>query len=390
MRNTRWAVALVTVSCLTTSAVAFAPPVGASTSGTAAYTMACPPARPGFVQCFVQAKTVNDVAVGSSSPSGLTPTDIETAYGLPSETSGAGQTVGIVDAFDDPNAEADLATYRSQFGLQPCTTANGCFRKVDEAGGTSYPKANKGWGIEISIDLDMVSATCPLCHIILVEASSGSLKNVGRSVNEAISLGATEVSNSYGGNEKDHNDLRFDSKFYNHPGIPLTAGTGDSGYGDSFIYPAASPFVTAVGGTNLIKDESTRGYSETAWQGTTSGCSRQETKPSWQTDTGCATRTVADVSAVAADVASYDTFREGGWITVRGTSIGTPIIASVYALAGNGSTIDNASAIYSNPGALFDVTSGSNGTCTATYLCNAGPGYDGPTGWGTPNGTGAF
>jgi subtilase family serine protease len=298
--------------------------------------------------------------------------------------------VGIVDAFDDPNAEADLATYRSQFGLQPCTTANGCFRKVDEAGGTSYPKANKGWGIEISIDLDMVSATCPLCHIILVEASSGSLKNVGRSVNEAISLGATEVSNSYGGNEKDHNDLRFDSKFYNHPGIPLTAGTGDSGYGDSFIYPAASPFVTAVGGTNLIKDESTRGYSETAWQGTTSGCSRQETKPSWQTDTGCATRTVADVSAVAADVASYDTFREGGWITVRGTSIGTPIIASVYALAGNGSTIDNASAIYSNPGALFDVTSGSNGTCTATYLCNAGPGYDGPTGWGTPNGTGAF
>jgi len=389
MKYMRWIAAAVAFGCLATSTVGFVTPVGASASGVG-YTMACPTASPDGVRCFVEEKTVNGVVVGSSTPTGLFPADIQAAYNLPSGTAGAGQTVGIVDAFDDPNAEADLAVYRTQFGLGSCITGNGCFRKVDESGGTNYPRGSKGWGQEISLDLDMVSATCPMCHIILVEASSGSLKNVGESVNEAVALGATEVSNSYGGNEKDHNDARFDSKFYDHPGVPLTAATGDYGYGDSFIYPAASPFVTAVGGTNLTKDGSTRGYSETAWQNTTSGCSRQEAKPSWQTDTGCTTRTVADVSAVAADVASYDTFRDVGWSEVRGTSVGSPIIASVYALAGNGSSINNASAIYSNTGSLFDVTSGSNGTCTATYLCNAGPGYDGPTGWGTPNGTGAF
>jgi len=263
---------------------------------------------------------------------------------------------------------------------------------VDESGGTNYPVGNKGWGQEISLDLDMVSATCPKCHILLVEATDQANANLGESVNTAVSLGATEVSNSYGDNQKTLNEAQYDSLYYDHPGIPLTAGSGDFNYGSKWEYPAASPFVTAVGGTNLSKASNARGYTETVWKHDGSGCSFQEAKPSWQTEAGCTTRMIADVAAVAADVAVYDTFQGKGWAKFVGTSIATPIIASVYALAGNRSSIKNPSFIYSHVSGstIFDVMSGSNGTCSISYLCNAGPGYDGPTGWGTPNGTGAF
>jgi len=317
---------------------------------------------------------------------------LQNAYLLPSSTNGAGQTVAIVDAYDDPNAEADLGTYRSTFGLSACTTGNGCFRKVNESGvAGSYPAASGSWSQEISLDLDMASAICPNCHILLVEATSNAFTDLGSSVNTAVSLGATEVSNSYGGSEFSSESL-YES-YFNHPGVPITVSSGDGGYGVDF--PAASQYVTAVGGTSLSQASNARGWSETAWSSAGSGCSAYITKPTWQTDAGCSRRTVADVSAVAdpnTGVAVYDSYAyngASGWLVFGGTSVSSPIVASVYALAGNGTTINNGSYPYGHTGSLYDVVSGSNGTC-GTYLCNAGQGYDGPTGLGTPNGTGGF
>ncbi|WP_329560889.1 S53 family peptidase [Kitasatospora sp. NBC_01266] len=338
-------------------------------------------------------------AQADATVSGYGPADIQSAYNLASAAAanGAGETVAIVDAQDDPNAESDLATYRSQFGLPACTSAGGCFSKVDENGGTNYPSPDSGWAGEISLDLDMVSATCPNCNILLVEASSASTQDLGTAVNQAVALGAKFVSNSYGGSESS-DEVNADSSYYNHPGVAITASAGDSGYGVE--YPAASPYVTAVGGTSLTQDSSARGWSESVWgtsatEGTGSGCSAYETKPTWQTDSGCANRTVADVSAVAdpaTGVAVYDTYGASGWNVYGGTSASSPIIASVYALAGNpGANTTPAADLYAaDPSNLNNVTTGSNGDCGGTYLCTAGPGYNGPTGLGTPNGTGAF
>jgi subtilase family serine protease len=324
-------------------------------------------------------------------PSGYAPADLLAAYnlGAASASGGSGQVVAIVDAYDDPNAESDLAVYRSQFGLPACTTSNGCFRKVDQNGGTNYPRANSGWAEEISLDLDMVSAICPNCKILLVEAASSSFSDLSASVDRAAAMGATEISNSYGGSE--YSSETSDQSHYDHPGIAITVSTGDNGYGVEF--PAASRYVTAVGGTSLYK--SGNAYSETAWSGAGSGCSAYIAKPSWQTDGGCANRTVGDVSAVAdpnTGVAVYDTYRlhPGGWLVFGGTSVSAPIVAGVYALAGNAASLNYASLAYSNTSSLNDVTSGSNGSCGGSYLCTAVAGYDGPTGNGTPSGTGAF
>src|SRR5690242_1623609 len=324
-------------------------------------------------------------------PEGLNPSDLQAAYNLPSATAGKGQTIAIVDAYDDPNAEDDLGVYRAQFGLPACTTANGCFRKVDENGGTNYPAPDTGWAGEISLDVDMVSAICPNCHILLVEAKQPTMDDLGAAVNTAVKLGARYVSNSYGGAE-DTADTTADSKFFNHPGVAITAASGDSGFGTS--YPAASQYVTAVGGTSLSRSSNDRGWAESAWTGAGSGCSRFDAKPSWQADAGCGKRSIADVSAVAdpeTGLAVYQTYGGNGWAVYGGTSASTPIIASVHALAGNPGAGDNpASYPYRHAGNLFDVTSGSNGTCGTAYLCTAGPGYDGPSGLGTPNGATAF
>jgi len=330
---------------------------------------------------------------GGGTISGYGPSDLQSAYKLPSATAGGGQTVAIVDAYDDPNAEADLGVYRSHFGLASCTTANGCFRKVNQAGTTSYPTANSGWGQEISLDLDMVSAICPNCRILLVEASSASNADLATSVDTAVSLGANAISNSYGGSESS-GEVSYDAH-YNHPGVAITASSGDSGYGPQ--YPAASPYVTAVGGTTLTRDSSSRGFTETVWSGAGSGCSAYESKPSWQHDPSCAKRAIADVAAVAdpaTGVAVYDSYAskgQSGWLVFGGTSVASPIIASVYALAGNAASVTYGSASYTSPtGSLFDVTLGSNGSCGGTYLCTGEVGYDGPTGNGTPNGTAGF
>ena len=376
------AVAAMAATALAMTGTADAAPTGVTT----VHSCSTAPA-PGYAACTALRRT--DAAARSFGPavSGLTPANLQSAYKLP--TGGAGKTVAIVDAYDDPNAESDLATYRSNFGLPACTTANGCFKKVNQTGGTSYPTGDTGWSEEISLDIDMVSAVCPSCHILLVEATSASYVNLGTAVNEAVKLGATAVSNSYGGGESSAETTSYDA-YYNHPGVAITVSSGDSGYGVE--YPAASRYVTAVGGTHLVTSSTTRGWTETAWSGAGSGCSAYEAKPTWQTDTSCSRRTVADVSAVAdpaTGVAVYDTYGVSGWLVFGGTSVASPIVASVYALSGNVSGVP-ASLAYSHTSSLFDVTSGSNGSCSGTYLCTAKAGYDGPTGLGTPNGTGAF
>jgi hypothetical protein len=323
---------------------------------------------------------------------------LQSAYNLAaiSATAGADQTVAIVDAYDAPNAEADLNAYRSRFGLSACTTASGCFRKVNQSGTAGpYPALDASWAQEISLDLDMVSAICPNCKILLVEASSNSYADLGAAVNKAASMGANAISNSYGGSEW-NGEAGYWESFYNHPGIALTASAGDSGYGAEF--PAASGFAIAVGGTTLNQatNAGTRSATETVWSGSGSGCSAYIPKPSWQHDTGCAQRTVADVAAVAdpaTGVWVYDSTPSGGqsgWLVFGGTSVASPIVASVAALAGN-SSVQYASGLYAAaPLSFFDITSGSNGTCGGTYLCTGLVGYDGPTGRGSPNSTTAF
>ncbi|MFJ3304367.1 peptidase S8 [Streptomyces sp. NPDC086549] len=356
-----------------------------------------------FQKARAEADGVTPKSADAATPSGYGPTDLQSAYGLTSAaaSNGSGETIAIVDAYDDPNAEADLATYRSYYGLSACTTANGCFKKVSQTGSTtSLPSANTGWAEEISLDLDMASAICPKCNILLVEATSATMANLGTAVNRAVTLGAKYVSNSYGGSESS-SDTSYDSSYFNHPGVAITVSAGDSGYGAE--YPAASKYVTSVGGTALSKATSTtRGWTETVWktsssEGTGSGCSSYDTKPTWQTDTGCSKRTISDVSAVAdpaTGVSVYDSYGiTAGWYTFGGTSASSPIIAGVYALAGTPSSSSYpASFPYAKAGtsALNDVTSGNNGSCSTTYLCTAQSGYDGPTGWGTPEGVSAF
>ena len=362
----------------------------------------CGAAKAGSARCLAVVRTTitslstsgDAVSPAATTPSGKSPANLQSAYNLPSSTAGSGQTVAIVDAYNDPNAEADLAVYRSYFGLSACTTANGCFKKVNQTGGTTYPATDGGWAEEISLDIDMVSAVCPNCKIILVEATTSSFANLGTAVNEAATLGANAISNSYG-SSGDASDSTY-SKYYNHAGIAVTASSGDSGYGIS--YPASSHYVTAVGGTTLTAASSTtRGWTETAWADAGSGCSTYNTALTGQASfsTGCSKRAEADVSAdadPATGVSVYDSYAYqgySGWLTFGGTSVSSPIIASVFALAGNAASIDN-NYPYTHSTSLYDVTSGSNGSCSTSQWCTARTGWDGPTGLGTPNGVGAF
>jgi subtilase family serine protease len=365
------------------------PANAASQTTPAAFHHACASAKAGYAHCDALVQNEAGTAAKTlkselAAPSGLSPANLQSAYKLPSSTGGSGQTVAIVDAYDDPNAEADLNVYRSQYGLGSCTTANGCFRKVEQSG----TPADAGWAEEISLDLDMVSAVCPKCKIVLVEANSASFAALGSAENTAAGL-ANVISNSYGGS--DASDSSYGS-YYNHPGKAITVSSGDSGYGVE--YPASSHYVTAVGGTSLRTASNSRGWSETAWSGAGSGCSAYNTALSGQSGlTGCSRRAVADVSAVAdpsTGVAVYDTYGGvGGWLVFGGTSVAAPVVAGVFGLAGNAASINN-NYPYSHTGSLFDVTSGSNGSCSTTKWCHAGAGWDGPTGLGTPNGTGAF
>jgi PKD repeat protein len=359
----------------------------------------CGPPAAHAARCLAHVVTHQDSAVPLATvtyQSGFGPADLKDAYKLPTlaDSPGSGPTVAIVDAYDNPNAESDLAAYRTQFQLGDCTTANGCFKKVNQNGVQgSYPAGDTGWGAEIDLDIEMVAAACPACKILLVEAKDASFTNLMTAVDYAVG-NAQFVSNSYGAPEFS-GETTFDSHFNHTPNVGITVSSGDDGYGVQ--YPAASRYVTAVGGTSLTKNTGvSRGWSETAWSGAGSGCSALEQKPAWQHDTGCTRRTVADVSAVAnpsTGVAVYDSFGStstGNWFVYGGTSVASPFVAAVWAL-GPAVATTSAQIPYLHTGGWYDVTSGSNTNhCRSGYLCKAVGGFDGPTGLGTPTGASGF
>jgi subtilase family serine protease len=371
----------------------------------------CEQTTDGAARCHAHVVVDQDgEPMATAAPSGFGPADLQAAYGLPPDTGalGSGPIVAIVDAYDHPNAEKDLNAYRAQFGLGACTTGNGCFKKVNQNGVQgSYPKANTGWAGEIALDIEMVSALCPSCKILLVEAKSAYMTDLGAAVKRAVTMGAVVVSNSYGAVEGT-NALPDDQNYFRSAGAVYTVSSGDNGY--RVECPACGMYVTAVGGTTLVKNSSTRGWSETAWSGAGSGCSTKISKPAWQHDSGCAMRTVADVSAVADPVTGVAVYFSYGlkkfqspWVKYGGTSVAAPVMAAIYArggvkltavpLAGTTPSVTP----YDNPAAFNDVVGGSNGTCTSAdpnvntdYLCTAVSEYDGPTGLGTPKGVPAL
>jgi subtilase family serine protease len=379
--------------------------------------LVCGVPAPRFASCHAAVVTNSSgVPVVNSSPGSGSygPAQFHIGYNLPCTPGGSvssvcaapvsfgGQTIAIVDAYDDPTAEADLATYDLQYGLPACTTANGCFKKIDQTGGTTYPAANGNWALEISLDVQVAHMICQTCKMMLVEANSNSVNDLGTAVNEAVSLGATEVSNSYGGNEF-NGETSFDS-YYSHANVAITASTGDSGYGAQ--YPASSAGVLAVGGTTFHLNSDNTYASEAVWSSSGSGCSTYETANSWQTSvsdwsqTQCTSRRgAADVGADAdpsSGAAVYDSTpyngMSPGWWTVGGTSLSSPLIASVIALAGGTAGVTNAESLpytHFNATNSHDITAGSNGTC-GTIMCTGAVGYNGPAGMGTPNGTGGF
>ena len=213
----------------------------------------------------------------NAAPSGYGVSDLRNAYKI-TTTGSSSFTIAIVDAFGYPNASADLAVYRAQYGLPPCTTSNGCLRVVNQTGGTKLPRLDVGWAQESALDLQMVSAMCPSCHILLVKSTNDYLNNLAAAANYAATH-ANAVSNSYGGSEGGTSSYE---PSYNHTGVAVTVSSGDSGYGVQF--PASSPHVTAVGGTSLVHAANSRGWAETAWSGAGSGCSSVFGKPSWQHD----------------------------------------------------------------------------------------------------------
>jgi len=351
---------------------------------------ACAHAVGPMARCHARIVTTPGGAIVASARapvSGYGPADLRGAYKI--TANGRKMTiVAAVTAYGYNNAEADLGVYRVHFGLSACTTANGCFKKLNQSGAQGpYPAQNLGWAEEAALDIDMASAMCPNCQIWLIEANSASVADLAASVDTAATLGAHAISNSYG--SADSAATKAQEGHYNHPGIAITASAGDSGFGTT-EFPASSPHVTAVGGTHLVRDMSARGWAETALAG--GGCTTYK-KPSWQTDTGCAKRTIVDVAAVAdpaTGVAVYGPVSgtSSGWMVFGGTSVAAPIIAGVYGV--NGGTVTYGSNPYAHPLALFDIVTGGGGSCTPSYLCNAGPGYDGPTGMGTPDGATAF
>jgi hypothetical protein len=396
--NRRWrlvSLTIIAVLCLLAWAPdsrALAGQVARSATGDASSGCAAPAV--GQVTCGALV-TAGGLPAGTlaagTTPGGFGPSAIQDAYGFQSSTAGMRQTVAVVTAYDDPTAETDMGTYRSQFSIPACTTANGCFSKVNETGGTSYPGNPAGWAAATAISLDMISAVCPHCRIILVEATDSSIGNLGQAENEAVALGARFVDNTWFTDEVTYgtSEPGYDSSYFSHPGVAITAPDGNSG-GYGTYYPAASPDVIAVGGTTLTQAGGTsRGWTETAWSGSGAGCSPYEAKPSWQTDTGCSTRMLNDISAIAdpgSPIAIYDT-SDNGWATGGGNDVATAVVAAAYALAGSPPAGSSpASFLYAHVGNLInDITTGSDGTCAPapSYFCTASAGYDGPTGVGT-------
>jgi hypothetical protein len=437
-RHHRRARAAAAFACAAAAALALSPVAGASLSRSAYRAQrACATPPPGSAACLgvrlltvglteadLKANAKRQAAeAGAGAPAvsnkqpiagGLTPELLHAAYALPNATFPASQqTIAVVDAFNDPTAEADLGVYDRQFGLPECTTANGCFRKLNQEGRASpLPQREGGWATEISLDVQMAHAICQSCHVLLVEADDESFANLGAAVNAAVSAGATEVSNSYGGAEQ--SGYTAYNGPYNHPGVVVTASAGDCGYfnegcrgTEAANFPASSPDVVAVGGTTLTQSGAT--WTSTVWEGGGSGCSTVFEAPKWQSEaagfsaTACASgRSVGDVAAVGNPYTGVDVYDSTanpggyptGWGVWGGTSVASPVIAAEFGLGGGAHGVAYpAATLYSHIGEgsdLYDVVSGSNGSCTDASSCSARHGYDGPTGVGSPVGLGAF
>jgi hypothetical protein len=407
----------------------------------------------------VRPYAAGDGSSESGPAGGLTPAQLAGVYGYEPNAGGSGQTLAIVDAYDDPNIESDLQTFDQEYGISACTQANGCFRKLSETGSsTLLPEPDKtGWSLEISLDVEVAHSTCPQCKILLIEARNSSFKDLSRGVEEAAALGATEISNSYGGAEASlgANELAA----YDRPGVVVTAAAGDEGYDDWTRFnakkksvpgvpnmPASLPSVVAVGGTTLELDEAGRRERETVWNGngplddsayaegaSGGGCSALFAAQPWQQGasgfaaSGCGDKRLAvDVAADANPNTGFDIYdsydcgeecerskRGSDWLTIGGTSLSTPFISALYALAGGSNGVsDPALTLYGHLGdadALYDVTEGGNGycddeglacganqsfnldlDCEGTTACNAAPGFDGPSGVGAPNSLNLF
>lgn len=363
----------------------------AAASASAPVRAACAAAPAGFARCFAQYVQAAPGMATADAAQPVTPGDIRSAYRL-NVADGAGRTVAIVDAFDNPKAERDLARFRARYSLPPCTTANGCFHKVNASGADApLPQPDRGWGVEIALDLDAVSSACPRCHILLVEGGNNSFLSLARAADTAVALGADVVSNSYGADE--FAGMHRFAGHYQHPGVPIIASTGDFGFGAA-AFPAVMRTTIAVGGTRLVTAPGTpRGWAETAWSGAGSGCSAYIPKPAWQHDRHCLMRTVADISADAAPATGLiveDSFGFPGELLVGGTSLAAPLIAAMIAQSADPSTMSDASSIYAHSAQFNDVVGGRNGWCGGDYLCTAVHGYDAPTGIGTPNGVGGL
>ncbi|WP_335984183.1 S53 family peptidase [Streptomyces sp. CA2R106] len=409
---------------------------GDDASGTAAATApvsVCSAPPPGQLAC--QAEVMPDTSVpGARSfspkadaalPDGYGPSDLQSAYHIASDVAahaGKGRTVAIVDAYDAPTVEADLAVYRATYGLPACTTDNGCFRKVNQNGDAApLPPVDVSWAVEVSLDVEAVSAACPDCNILLVEGDAAGAIQLATAEDTAVRLGASAVSNSYSAPESTQWDgvlIGADGRpttvgSYAHPGVPILAASGDNGYQLDAPYPADLTSVIAVGGTSLTRSDTSRGWTETAWgptqrpSGAGASCSAHVDKPSWQHDTACPGRTVSDVSAVAdpyTGLAIYDSTPDladglpGGWLHAGGTSAATPLVAAMYVMAGPAAGIKDASGLYTHRDLLNDAAGGASASIpgngqecpTTSYLCTSLPGYDGPTGLGTPNGLAAL
>jgi subtilase family serine protease len=354
-----------------------------------------PPA--GYARPPIHLKGTN----ASRGPTGMSPAKTRKAYGFDQlANQGAGQTIAIVDAYDDPNIESDLGVFNSQFGLPACTTANGCFRKIYAQG--SKPNTNAGWALEISLDVEWAHAIAPQANILLVEAATNSFANLLGAVDVAVANGASVVSMSWGGGEFS-GETSYDSHF-SVSGVTFTASSGDSGNGVE--YPAASPFLVGVGGTTLNVDSSGNYLSESAWSGSGGGISAVENEPSYQATFGIPNdpggqRGVPDVSYDAnpnTGFSVYDTVRyqgQSGWFQVGGTSAGAPQWAALFAIANSIRVAGGKATLTSAGGPIYtvaagagyaanyhDITSGTNGMCGT--ICTAVTGYDYVTGLGSP------
>lgn len=318
------------------------------------------------------------------------PADLASLYRIPAGLT-TDATVAIVDVGSDPNTAAQMSYYRSYFGLPPCSRASGCLREVAQDGSSTLPPTDSGWVTEIALDVQAVSAICPTCHILLVDARSARSTDLGAAVQTAVRLGASYVSMSFGAPDGTQN-ATLNVKYYNAAGVTYVAAAGDSGYAGGTMFPSSAGNVVAAGGTSaqLVSGH----WQQSAWAGTNSGCSSvgllgsiTGLVQSLLSGSSCPDgRAVTDLSALADADTGILFYVGGGWYSGGGTSLAAPILTALYALAGNHT---DPLAIYQNatavPTAFVDITSGRNGTCS-TALCVAGSGWDGPTGIGTPAG----